>query len=309
MRWSAVRFRCRKGRWTFGSARGARGSEFRVPSSGFRGSEFRVTGSGFSALVLGWSGVGSGAASVSQLGTRNSEPETLFVMLSATRFWELILGTVIALLPMINPLASAPTFLAITEGDTPERRMQQLRMACVYMVAILVSFLVGGTFIMGFFGLSIPGLRIAGGLLVAGIGSKMLMAPPRDLDEDQVQAAARAKRDVSFSPLAMPMMSGPGSIAVTVGFTSLASGWVDYVAIILGILVVAAITFVALALSDRVVRVVGINGMNALSKVMGFIILCIGVQFVVNGVLEIVTDPALVRALREAAEGGGGNAQ
>ncbi len=230
-------------------------------------------------------------------------------MLSATRFWELILGTVIALLPMINPLASAPTFLAITEGDTPERRMQQLRMACVYMVAILVSFLVGGTFIMGFFGLSIPGLRIAGGLLVAGIGSKMLMAPPRDLDEDQVQAAARAKRDVSFSPLAMPMMSGPGSIAVTVGFTSLASGWVDYVAIILGILVVAAITFVALALSDRVVRVVGINGMNALSKVMGFIILCIGVQFVVNGVLEIVTDPALVRALREAAEGGGGNAQ
>lgn len=224
-------------------------------------------------------------------------------MLSATRFWELILGTVIALLPMINPLASAPTFLAITEGDTPSRRMQQLRMACVYMVAILVSFLVGGTFIMGFFGLSIPGLRIAGGLLVAGIGSKMLMAPPRDLDEDHVQTAARAKQDVSFSPLAMPMMSGPGSIAVTVGFTSLAHGWLDYVAIILGILVVAAITFVVLALSDRVVRVIGINGMNALSKVMGFIILCIGVQFVVNGVLEIVTDPDLVRTLRDAAAG------
>src|ERR1044071_4515206 len=92
-------------------------------------------------------------------------------------FWELILGTVIALLPLINPLASAPTFLAITEGDTPERRLQQLRMACVYMVGILLCLLVGGTFIMGFFGLSIPGLRIAGGLLVAGIGSGMLMGP------------------------------------------------------------------------------------------------------------------------------------
>src|SRR5882757_2851763 len=100
-------------------------------------------------------------------------------MSNVGHFWELILGTVVALLPLINPLASAPTFLAITEGDTRERRLQQLRLACIYMVVILASFLVGGTFIMGFFGLSIPGLRIAGGLLVAGIGSGMLAASPR----------------------------------------------------------------------------------------------------------------------------------
>jgi multiple antibiotic resistance protein len=98
-------------------------------------------------------------------------------MQQVNHFWELILGTVIALLPLVNPLASAPTFLAITEGDSPARRLEQLRMACVYMVAILVSFLIGGTFIMNFFGISIPGLRIAGGLLVAGIGSTMLMGP------------------------------------------------------------------------------------------------------------------------------------
>jgi multiple antibiotic resistance protein len=113
-----------------------------------------------------------------------------------SHFWELILGTVIALLPLINPLASAPTFLAITEGDTRERRLQQLRMACVYMVAILVCFLIGGTFIMSFFGLSIPGLRIAGGLLVAGIGFGMLMNAPRTPADDHVEAAARAKCDV-----------------------------------------------------------------------------------------------------------------
>lgn len=221
-------------------------------------------------------------------------------MASAHHFWELILGTVIALLPLINPLASAPTFLAITEGDSYERRMQQLRMACIYSVAILVSFLIGGTFIMGFFGISIPGLRIAGGLLVAGIGSSMLMSPPRPADSDPDQAAARAKRDISFSPLAMPMMSGPGSIAVTIGFTSLAKGWIDYVAIILGIIIVAVITYVTLRVSDRVVRVVGVNSMNALSQVMGFLILCIGIQFVVNGALEILTDPVLVRGIRDA---------
>ena len=222
-------------------------------------------------------------------------------MSNATHFWELILGTVVALLPLINPPASAPTFLAITEGDSHERRMQQLRMACIYMVMILVGSLIGGTFIMGFFGISIPGLRIAGGLLVAGIGSGMLLAQPRGPEQnDAAHREARAKRDISFSPLAMPMMSGPGSIAVTIGFTSLATGWIDYVAIILGIIIVAVITYVTLRLSGRVVLVIGVNGMNALSKLMGFLILCIGIQFVVNGVLEIATDPLLLHRIRDA---------
>jgi multiple antibiotic resistance protein len=224
-------------------------------------------------------------------------------MPTVSHFWELILGTVIALLPLINPLATAPTFLAITEGDSRERRLQQLRHACIYVVVILVGFLVGGTFIMGFFGLSIPGLRIAGGLLVAGIGSSMLMAPPRDpVPDDAAHAEARAKRDVSFSPLAMPMLSGPGSIAVTIGFASLATGWLDYVAIILGIVIVAAITYVTLRLSERLVGVIGLNGMNALSKVMGFLILCIGIQFVVNGVRGIATDPVFLREIRDALQ-------
>jgi multiple antibiotic resistance protein len=224
-------------------------------------------------------------------------------MSNVSHFWELILGTIVALLPLINPLAAAPSFLAITEGDSHERRMQQLRLACIYMVVILVSFLVGGTFIMKFFGLSIPGLRIAGGLLVAGIGSTMLMAPPRDpARNDPAHEEARAKRDVSFSPLAMPMLSGPGSIAVTIGFTSLATQWLDYAAIILGILVVAVTTYVTLSFSDRVVHVIGVNGMSALSKVMGFIILCIGIQFVVTGVRDIATDPVLVRSIRDAVQ-------
>lgn len=221
-------------------------------------------------------------------------------MHAVSHFWQLILGTVVALLPIINPLAAAPTFLAITEGDSRARQLQQLRMACIYMVAILVSFLIGGTFIMGFFGISIPGLRIAGGLMVTTIGWSLLVAAPRSaMDEKRVRDAARAKRDISFSPLAMPMLSGPGSIAVTLGFTSLASHWVDYIAIILGIVSVAALSYATLRLSGKIVTVIGVNGMNALSKIMGFLILCVGIQFVVNG----VTDPDLVRAIHDAAVG------
>ena len=99
---------------------------------------------------------------------------------------------------------------------------------------------------------------------MAGIGSGMLMAPPRDpAVQTRETEAARAKRDIAFSPLAMPMLSGPGAIAVTLGFTSLATDWTDYVAIILGILVVAAIIYSTLRVSSRIVQVIGLTGMNA----------------------------------------------
>jgi multiple antibiotic resistance protein len=214
-------------------------------------------------------------------------------------FWELILGTVIALLPIINPFASTPVFLAITEGDTELQRERQARRGCLYMVAILVLSLIGGTFIMNFFGISIPGLRIAGGLLVSGIGLSML-SPRTPAQEERERDAARAKRDISFTPLAMPMLSGPGSIAVTIGFTSLAQTPLDYAAIILGIIVVAFISYLVLRISSRIVQVIGINGMSALTKIMGFLLLCIGIQFVVNGLLGVATDPEVLRGIREA---------
>ncbi len=213
-------------------------------------------------------------------------------------FWQLILGTVVALLPVINPVASTPVLLTITEGDTEERRAQQVKMGCVYMVVILVCSLFGGGLIIRFFGISIPGIRIAGGLLVSGLALSMLSVPREDADEPRRREEARTKRDISLTPLAMPMLSGPGSIALTIGFTSLADRWTDYAAIIAGIVVVAIISYVTLRLSGRMVRLVGVNGMNALTKFMGFLLLCIGVQFIVNGIVGVATDPALLAALR-----------
>ena len=219
-------------------------------------------------------------------------------MSSATHFWELILGTVVSLLPIINPLASTPVLLVITEGDSEERRHAQVKRSCLYMAAILMAALLGGTLIMNFFGISIPGLRIAGGLLVSGIGFSMLVPRREDAEERRRHEEARAKRDVSFSPLAMPMLSGPGSIAATIGLASLATQWLDYVAIVLGIVIVAIVSYLTLRLAGRIVQLIGANGMSALTKIMGFLIFCIGIQFVVNGVVNIATDPAVVQALR-----------
>ena len=222
-------------------------------------------------------------------------------MSHVTHLWVIFLGTFIGLLPIINPLAAAPTFLAITEGDSAERRREQTRKGCLYMVAILVSFLIGGTFIMNFFGISIPGLRIAGGILLTGIGMDMLSSQKvRTSDTDEEREAARKKVDISFSPLAMPMLSGPGSIAVTLGFTSLATDWVDYFAIIAGIISVALLTYLVLRLSGKLAKFIGPVGVNAMTKIMGFLIMSIGVQFVVNGVINIATDPELLGIIKTA---------
>ncbi|MBE7538097.1 MAG: MarC family NAAT transporter [Opitutaceae bacterium] len=218
--------------------------------------------------------------------------------LPASHFWELILGTFLALFPIINPFAASPVFLAITDGDSKKRRDQQARMGCVYMVVILVASLVGGTFIMSFFGISIPGIRIAGGFLVAGIGMGMVSPPKAGAHEAHERAAAQAKEDISFTPLAMPMLSGPGSIAVTIGFTSLAKHPLDYAAIILGIFVVALASYVVLRLSVHVVRWIGVNGMSAMTKIMGFLLLCVGIQFMVNGLIGVASDSELLREFR-----------
>ena len=225
-------------------------------------------------------------------------------MFNVVHLWGIFFGTVVALLPIINPLAAAVTFVAITEGDSAERRKEQALKGCVYMVAILVSFLVGGTFIMNFFGISIPGLRIAGGIMMTGMGLSMLTAhKPAESDDSEAREAARKKVDISFSPLAMPMLSGPGSIAVTLGFTSLATSWSDYIALIAGIVVVAVASYVVLRLSGRIVRLIGPVGLNAMNRIMGFLIMCIGVQFVVNGVLGIATDPELLRGIKSVVTG------
>lgn len=213
--------------------------------------------------------------------------------------WGIYLGTLIGLLPIINPLSSAPTFLAITEGDSQERRREQALKGSLYMVAILVSFLVGGTFIMQFFGISIPGLRITGGILLAGIGMDMLRTQRSPESDKAEREEALRKVDISFTPLAMPMLSGPGSIAVTLGFTSLATSWVDYMAIIAGIVTVAIITYVILRLSSQLVRIIGPIGVNAMTKIMGFLLMSMGVQFIVNGVLAIATDPSLLRGMKD----------
>lgn len=208
-----------------------------------------------------------------------------------------------ALLPITNPFSTAPMFLAITEGDSDADRARQANMGVLYMFLILFTFLIAGTLIMNFFGISIPGLRIAGGIMIARIAMKMLQPKKEDEQTDEEQKESRGKNDVSFSPLAMPSLSGPGSIAATIGLTSLVKNWFDYVAIALGILGVCLLCWAVLRGATRITRVLGVNGMHALTKIMGFLLLCVGIQFIVNGILGVLTDEKFISTIVATIKG------
>lgn len=202
----------------------------------------------------------------------------------------LILSTVGALLPIVNPFSAVGLVVSITAGLSDAERTAQVRRACVYMFLILFTFLVAGGVIMTFFGISIPGLRIAGGMIVSYLGFRMLFpeTPPISAQE---QVEAMHKPDVSFTPLAMPSLSGPGSIAVVLGVSSTLEARGNlvfgYAFVAIGIAVTAIISYAVLKAATRLDGFLGATGMNAMSRIMGFLLICIGVQFIINGVTDI----------------------
>jgi multiple antibiotic resistance protein len=202
-----------------------------------------------------------------------------------------VLSTVLALLPIVNPFSAIGILLGITANLTEGERNEQIKRACIYMFFILVAFLIAGGLIMSFFGISIPGLRIAGGLIVSYLGFRMLF-PEQPAITGQERREAIEKQDVSFAPLAMPSLSGPGSIAVVVGLSSTLPGSanvvVGHVFMVIGIAITALISYLVLRAATRLHRMLGATGINAVARIMGFILICIGVQFVINGVLQIV---------------------
>ncbi|MGY6519671.1 MAG: MarC family NAAT transporter [Lysobacteraceae bacterium] len=216
-----------------------------------------------------------------------------------THWFNMILATLVALLPIANPFSTAAVFLGITSDNTEQERRTQAIRACTYMFVILVSFLIAGTMIMEFFGISIPGLRIAGGMMIVLIALGMLRpAEEKKIDEEEKQEA-KEKPDVSFTPLAMPSLSGPGAIAVTIGLATETEQWIDYGAIVIGLAAVTLICLGALLASTKVVKFMGTNGMNAMTRIMGFLLLCVGVQFIVNGVIGIVVEETFLERLLE----------
>lgn len=209
------------------------------------------------------------------------------------------LGLVV-LLPLANPLTTVALFLGLAGNMNKAERDRQSLMASVYVFAIMMVAWYAGQVVMNTFGISIPGLRIAGGLIVAFIGFRMLF--PQQKAHESPEAHTKSaelieepETNIAFVPLAMPSTAGPGTIAMiissasTLRHSSTFPEWVILVAPPLIFFIVAVILWGCLRSSGAVMRLVGKSGIEAISRLMGFLLVCMGVQFIINGVLEIIS--------------------
>ncbi|RWR00608.1 hypothetical protein ED28_17245 [[Pantoea] beijingensis] len=209
------------------------------------------------------------------------------------------LGLVV-LLPLANPLTTVALFLGLAGDMNFSERNKQSRDAAFYVFMIMIVAWYAGSAVMNTFGISIPGLRIAGGLIVAFIGFRMLF-PQRpaghsvEASHKQDELSEHKAVNIAFVPLAMPSTAGPGTIAMIISSASTVqhslefSPWVIAVAPPLTFLVVSIILWISLRSSGAIMRIVGKGGIEAISRLMGFLLVCMGVQFIINGVLEVIT--------------------
>ncbi|PND33685.1 stress protection protein MarC [Achromobacter pulmonis] len=204
------------------------------------------------------------------------------------------------MLPLANPLTSVTLLLSLGRNIPWKERNRQITQAAIYVVLIMLVTYFAGQWVMRSFGISIPGLRIAGGLIVAFIGFTMLFPTQNtvDMPEAEANADALAQRkpvNIAFVPLALPGTAGPGTIAFIISAAaSTQPGSVSYSTLTL--MVAPFIIFSLLGLifwcclrsAGRINELIGEGGVEAISRVMGFLLVCMGIQFLINGILEIV---------------------
>ena len=191
-----------------------------------------------------------------------------------------------ALFPIANPIGAVPFFYSLTVDDSPRYRLSQARKTALNVTYVLiVSFLVG-KLILNFLGISLGVLRIAGGLIVAHTAWEMVTAHPRLTTQEHHEAID--KEDISFTPMAIPMISGPGAIGVVIGLAAQTHEWIEQLGCAIGIALLGLILYLFLVLGEPLIEKFGVTGMGAFNRILGFLILAIAVQLVADGVLELL---------------------
>lgn len=210
-----------------------------------------------------------------------------------------VIGLGVALLlPLANPLTTMAVMLGLAKDMTKEEMRHEAMMTSVYSFIIMCGAFYVGQFVMNSFGISIPGLRIAGGLIVAFIGFRMLF-PAERVANPVISATEKdmekyEKQRIAFVPLAMPTTAGPGTIAMIISSTASVISQTKFSPLVIQIapvcifLTMVLILWVCLRSADTIIRWIGKSGVETFSRLMGFLLVCMGVQFIINGILELI---------------------
>ncbi len=203
--------------------------------------------------------------------------------------WRFLVLAFTSLLAIVNPLAAAPLFVAMTGDYTPGARSATLRRAVTTGLGVLVAFAVAGNYILWFFGITAPAFQIAGGVIFFGIGWDMLEARRsrgHATQEEEEESAGR--EDVGIIPLGLPTLAGPGAITTVIALMSETNERIMrqafvYVAIV-GVMVVS---WLALATAPFLMRRLGRTGLNVFTRIMGLLVMVVGAQFLINGITTV----------------------
>jgi multiple antibiotic resistance protein len=194
------------------------------------------------------------------------------------------LATFLALFPIVNPFGGVPLFFSLTSDFEPVERQRTALKTAIYVIAILVVFLFFGRFVLIFFGISLSVLKIAGGLIVANTAWGMVTGNSRITADESNEAAT--KEDISLTPMAMPMLSGPGSIGVVMGLAADTDSMIAYVGMVVGIVALGVVVYLFLRLGGPLVKRLGPGATGAINRIFGFLLLAIAVQLVWDGAAE-----------------------
>ena len=217
-------------------------------------------------------------------------------MLDVVELFKLVGAGVMLMLPMANPLTSM-TLLVTLGGHMPrDEKNRQIFQAACYVVGILVVTYYVGHSIIHTLDISMPGIRIAGGLIIGFIGFNMLFPKPEVTPSD---TAVGGRGDVplaniAFVPLALPGTAGPGSMALVLSASSQMqqlrpeyAGWVWWLAPAVVGVILGVIFWMCLRAAPRIVAKMGAHGIDAMSRVIGFLLICMGVQFCIDGTAQL----------------------
>src|SRR5215475_2269615 len=193
-------------------------------------------------------------------------------------------ATFLALFPIVDPFGGIPIFFTMTSTWESRDRYRTAFKTGIWVFVILVTFLFFGRFVLHFFGISLAVLKIAGGLIVANTAWGMVTSHSRITPEESHEA--QDKEDISLTPLAMPLMSGPGAIGVVMALAAHVDDAAGYIGMVIGIATVALSVALFFCMGGPLVRKLGPSAVGAINKIFGFLILAIAVQLVWNGIAD-----------------------
>tara|TARA_B100001564_G_C20558290_1_gene632500 strand:- start:131 stop:763 length:633 start_codon:yes stop_codon:yes gene_type:complete len=200
--------------------------------------------------------------------------------------WNYYIGFTTYLFALTNPIGVLPLFLSYTEGIKKAERLHILNITVLTVVAILCVSLLLGTHILNFFSISVDDFRIAGGLLLLFIAFNMFQARRgRTVHTPEEDKEAKEEREsIAITPLATPMLIGPGEMTVLITYSNDASGWKAMGLLLLGCLIVAVLVYVVLRMADPIGRKLGTTGINVTTRLMALIVAAIAVNFIITGI-------------------------